>query len=238
MNRLAVRRVLAAAVLGLAGSVLLSAPAWAHVSVSPGTGSPGGYVTESFQVPNERDDATTTAVTVDFPTDHPLASVSVEPVPGWTATVRTAKLAKPIRTDDGEVTEAVSSITWTGGAIAAGQFQRFTVAMGPLPESSGTLTFKALQTYSDGQVVRWIDVAAPGQPEPDHPAPTVSVVDTAAPPAAPPAQSDPLALVLGGCGLLAGLAALIVVVFGRRRPNTAQPDPAAKPERPKQKTGV
>lgn len=241
MKRIAVSRVVAVTLLGLAGSALLAEPAWAHVTVSPNTGTAGGYVTEAFKVPNERDDATTTGFTLDFPTDHPLASVSVEPVPGWTATVTKAKLDKPIKNDDGEVTEAVSSITWTGGSIAAGQFQRFTVAMGPLPGGAATLTFKALQTYSDGQVVRWIDVPASGQPEPDHPAPAVSVVDSAGAvtPVTQSARSNPLGLALCGAGLLTGLAALVgVVVLSRRRPSAPERAPATAPEKAKQKADV
>ncbi|HEY0560484.1 MAG TPA: DUF1775 domain-containing protein, partial [Frankiaceae bacterium] len=51
----------------------------------------------------------------------------------------------------------------------------FPVSVGPLPKVA-TLTFKTLQTYSDGSVVRWIDApAAAGQPEPPHPAPTLSL---------------------------------------------------------------
>jgi periplasmic copper chaperone A len=33
------------------------------------------------------------------------------------------------------------------------------------------IVFKALQTYSDGDVVRWIEEPVAGEPEPDHPAP-------------------------------------------------------------------
>jgi uncharacterized protein YcnI len=213
--------------------------AWAHVTISPDTGTPGGYVREAFQVPNERADATTTGIQVFFPTDHPLASVSVEPVPGWTSTVQTMKLSAPIQTTDGMVTQGVSSITWTGGSIGAGQFQEFPVTVGPLPGGDTKLTFKALQTYSDGQVVRWIDQTQDGQPEPDHPAPVLSVAAPAAPVTpAPTTGSDGtsvVALVIGGAGLLAGLGALGWIALGRRRVTlaeqpelTGQPVPARK----------
>lgn len=160
--------------------VLVAAPGWAHVTVNPGTATQGGYTALSFRVPNETDATSTTRVQVFLPQDHPLASVSVKPHPGWHARVVTKKLATPLSTDDGEVTEGVYSITWTPDtqkdAIKPGEYDEFDVSVGPLPEVS-SLTFKALQTYSDGSVVRWIDPpAAEGQPEPEHPAPTLTLV--------------------------------------------------------------
>ncbi len=113
-----------------------------------------------------------------LPTATPIASVDVQPMPGWTHTEKTSKLAKPITTDDGDITEAVSQITWTARAAAADQaggVRQFTIIAGQLPDAS-SLTFKALQTYSDGTVVRWIEMAAPGSSaEPEHPAPVLTL---------------------------------------------------------------
>ncbi len=172
-----IRRTAAAATLLLtvAGAVvvLTALPASAHVTIS-GTGTQGGFSTFAFKVPNEEAGADTIQVEVQLPTDHPLASVSVQPVPGWTATVQKTKLATPIETDDGEVTEAVSTITWTGGQIKPGEFQQFPVSAGPLPDVD-SLEFKAVQTYSNGDVVRWIDATPASGEEPEHPAPTLQL---------------------------------------------------------------
>jgi uncharacterized protein YcnI len=174
----AVGRVAAVAatvcVLALAGAL----PASAHVTVNPRSAEQGGYAKFSFRVPTERD-VPTTKLEVAFPTDHPLASVSVRPTPGWQAAVTRAKLATPIKSGDGDITEAVSKITWTGGSIKPGEFQEFDVSMGPLPEAD-SLVFKALQTYADGQVVRWIESAEQGQAEPEHPAPVLTLQPAAA----------------------------------------------------------
>lgn len=212
------RPVLAALVAGGTGVMVLPATAWAHVTIEPGRAQPGGYVREAFRVPNERDDAATVKLQVIFPADHPLASVSVLPLPGWTATVEKATLARPVRSDDGEVTEAVSSITWSGGSIGAGQFQEFPVTFGPLPQAGTRLVFKTLQTYSDGQIVRWIEVPMDDGPKPEHPAPVVTVAAPAAvaTPAAPAGDSDAVAVTLGAAGLLAGLAGLGVALTRRR----------------------
>ncbi|GDY33172.1 YcnI family copper-binding membrane protein [Gandjariella thermophila] len=225
-SRVPAGRRLVGAVIGVAGAFLLQPLAWAHVTVNPNTAVPGGYAKESFRVPNERDDASTVQVEVVFPTDHPLPSVSVADVPGWTSTVQKQKLPAPVKTDDGEVTEAVTSVIWRGGAVEPGHFQEFSVSVGPIPEDTDRLVFKALQTYSDGSVVRWIDVPQGGGPEPEHPAPVLEVHAPAAPPA-PPAQPDVLARTLGGAGMLAGLGALAWVVLGGSR---APRPPRTKPE--------
>jgi uncharacterized protein YcnI len=169
--------LLTTAVLSL---VAAASVAEAHVTVNPNTEPQGGYSKVSFRVPNEEANASTTSVEVDIPVDHPIASVSVRPVPGWTATTSTSQLATPIKTDDGDVTQAVSKIVWTGGKIDPGQFQEFDVSLGPLPKDTDRIVFKALQTYSDGTVVRWIDVPQAGQPEPDHPAPVLHLTPASA----------------------------------------------------------
>ncbi|KQW02711.1 DUF1775 domain-containing protein [Streptomyces sp. Root369] len=47
-------------------------------------------------------------------------------------------------------------------------------AFGQLPEDTDQLTVKALQTYSDGKTVRWIEEASGGQ-EPENPAPVLKL---------------------------------------------------------------
>src|ERR1051326_1770135 len=143
----------------------------AHVTVNPNTAQQGAYTKVSFRVPNEEKDQATTSLEIDLPADPPIASVSVKPVPGWTATATAGELATPIKTDDGDVTQAVTKIVWTGGKIDPGQFQEFDVSLGPLPKDADQLVFKALQTYSDGNIVRWIDVPQAGQAETGPPAP-------------------------------------------------------------------
>jgi uncharacterized protein YcnI len=158
--------------LGFAGS------AAAHVSVSAsGTATQGGYTRVAFRVPTESDTASTTKVEVQLPADNPIASVSTMPVPGWTVDAKKTKLDKPIKSDDGEITEAVTTITWTAApdaVIKPGQFQEFPVSLGPLPKTD-KLVFKAVQTYSDGNVVRWIEEPGADGKEPEHPAPTLKL---------------------------------------------------------------
>ncbi|MCZ9350259.1 YcnI family protein [Streptomyces mutabilis] len=167
----------AGAVSGIA-VLALSAPAFAHVSVQPeGTAVKGGYATVGFKVPNERDNASTTKLEINFPTDHPLASVMPQPVPGWKAEVTKSKLDKPLESHGKQLTEAVTKVTWTadGEGIEPGFFQEFPVSLGALPEDTDQLVFKAIQTYSNKEVVRWIEVPQEGQEEPETPAPVLEL---------------------------------------------------------------
>jgi periplasmic copper chaperone A len=186
-------------VAALAGLGLLAPAAFAHVTVNPNEAKQGGYTKVAFRVPNEKDSADTTQVEVVIPTDHPIASVSVKPHQGWTYTVDKTRLTTPITTDDGDkVEEAVSKITWKAGAanaIKPGEFDEFEVSMGPLPDVD-SIVFKALQTYSDGDIVRWIEEAAPGTQEPEHPAPVLKLTKGSGDDhtAAPPAETTPSTL--------------------------------------------
>ncbi|WP_051966422.1 YcnI family copper-binding membrane protein [Kitasatospora mediocidica] len=168
----------AAALAGAAGAVLLllAGPAAAHVTVHP-SAAPQGAADQAFafRVPDEEADAGTVKVELFLPADHPIPSVTLAAVPGWTDQIETAKLAAPIHTDDGDVSEAVTKVTWTGGTITPGHYQDFPVVLGALPTGLDQLTFKVLQTYSDGTVVRWIDQSQPGQAEPEHPAPVLQL---------------------------------------------------------------
>lgn len=209
--------------------VALALPAAAHVTVNPNTAEPGGYGAFDVRVPNEETDADTTKVQLYLPTDHPVASVSVQPTPGWTIDVTKGTLPKPIKTDDGEVTQAVTQITWSGGKITPGQFQQFGISLGPLPTDTPKLYFKALQTYTDKSgkesVVRWIDMPSGGA-EPDHPAPSITLAKAASPQAAPVAKTSDdsgTATALGVLGLIAGLLGLVagIVAFIRSGRSTS-----------------
>jgi uncharacterized protein len=169
------RGTLLVALAAGAALVLPATSAFAHVTVNPREATQGGYAKLAFRVPNERDSASTTKLEINFPADHPFASVSVRPQAGWTYTVERTRLATPIKSDDDEITEAVSKITWTGGAIKPHEFNEFEVSVGPLPSDADSLTFKALQTYDNGEIVRWIDEGA----DPDKPAPVLKLTPAA-----------------------------------------------------------
>jgi periplasmic copper chaperone A len=229
------RALLAFAALGAVAALIVPAVASAHVALEPSEAPAGAEMRLDVRVPNERDNAGTVRVALELPSG--FLQASPESVPGWRVNIVTEKLAAPIQTDDGPVTEEVRRITWIGngttGIIRPGEFQDFGLAVVIPGKAGDTLTFKALQTYSNGEVVRWI-----GAPDSEEPAPQVSVVAatadahgaaaTADPAASTPAATSDdddgaskglaiTALVVGILGLLAGGAALILT---RRRPGS------------------
>lgn len=233
-----------AATVGVAAlSLTLAAGASAHVRVTPDTAKPGSYATLTFKVPTESDTASTTKLEVDLPTDHPFSYAAYQQMPGWSAKVTTSKLPKPLKTEDGTITEAPSKITWTADAssgIKPNEFQMFTVTLGAVPDT-GSVKFAAHQTYSDGKVVNW-DETQKGSEEPEHPAPVLYIKDKApdadaaatssSTSAAAPASSaapnaaasntsssstDGTARWLGAGGLVVGLLGLVAAVWAATR---------------------
>lgn len=177
------RRALAAAAgLTAATLTLLPMTAEAHVRVIPDNTSSGGYSALTFRVPNESATAGTVKLTVELPTDHPFLYVSTKPVPGWTATMKKSKLPEPVDSHGTTLTEATSSVTWTadkGNQVRPGEYQEFSISVGPLPEP-GTVLLPATQTYSDGEVVAWDQPTPASGEEPERPAPQLEVVAAAA----------------------------------------------------------
>lgn len=155
---------LAAATVAGGLSLFGSGLAAAHVTAVGDDLTQGGYGVITFRVPNESDTASTTQMTVTLPN---LKSARTEPIPGWTAEI----------TKD-PTSEEATSVTWKAApgnpGINPGEFLQFRLNGGPLPEQE-TVTFPVVQTYSDGEVVTWDQPTVEGQPEPDKPAPTVTL---------------------------------------------------------------
>ena len=169
-------------------------------------------------------------------------------VPGWKVVVTKAKLAKPLEVHGKQINEAVSKVTWTadGGKIEPGEFQQFPLSVGQLPEDADQLVFKALQTYDNKEVVRWIEEPKEGAAEPENPAPVLKLTagdggpprrrregrgregrtnaghDRGALETVARDSSDTTARVLGIVGIVIGVAG---VAFGvLRRPSPLAPD--------------
>jgi periplasmic copper chaperone A len=242
----AMRRITIAVTAACA--LALPATAQAHVSLHPNEVPTEAFATLDIRVPSESDTAHTVKVQVQVPKG--FVEVSPEALPEWDVKVTKTKLAKPIQSDDGPITEAVKEIEWTPSAgaegIPPGQFKNFPIQT-QIPGKPGqTLTFKVLQTYSDGEIARWI-----GGPSSENPAPEIDVTaaggvlqDVAGSEAEPPAPGE--ASGEGGAGEAApaaessssssggasqglGIAALVVgalgliaggtaLVLSRRRP--------------------
>jgi periplasmic copper chaperone A len=238
-------RLLTVGILTAVGLSIGAGIASAHVTVNPNTAVAGSYTKLTFRVPNESAKASTVKLTVNFPMDHPFASVSIKKQPGWTAKATTSKLSTPISDDDNAtITQAVSSITWTAdasGKIALGEFAEFDVSVGPVPKVP-SMAFDAIQTYDDGSVVKWDQPTPASGVEPEYPAPVLTISAAAqTTPANPSAAattaavtasqeaatssstSDNTARILGVVGIIVGAIGLLVAALALRgRPRVKQ----------------
>jgi uncharacterized protein YcnI len=228
-------RVAVVVLAALAAVLATAGLAAAHVTVSSPDAAAGGYGKIVLRVPNESDTASTVKIRIQLPTKTPLASVSTQPVPGWTATTTKAPLNPPVKDDDGNtISEAVSVVEFDaapGGGIGPGQFQEFALSGGPFPDAD-SLSFPVIQTYSDGSESAWIEPSVEGQPEPEHPAPVLSLAKgSAAAPSSSAAAATThdhgdgelagspagVALFLAIVALLTGIAGVVLAVRAGRR---------------------
>jgi uncharacterized protein YcnI len=229
-----------AAVLLATGALVAPAGAQAHISLHPNTIPAGAFATLDVRVPGEQEGAYVKKVDVLFP--QGFTGVNYESVPGWSVNVLESKLATPITKDGETINSEVSQIvwTWTGpsGKVGNGQFVQFPLSLAIPEDATGkSLEFRTVQTYSNGQVVHWIDPSLTAE----HPSPRINVTakggvieDVAGAEAGPapgqaagspsPQTSTPAAvkttssgaskglaiaaLILGAVGLLVGLGAL------------------------------
>lgn len=243
------------AVLALVGALGLAllAPglAQAHVTAHATGAAPGGWAEVALRVPSESETAATVKVQLSLPADRPIAEVLTAPMPGWAIRTTKAKVDPPLSTDDGSVSEVVRTVTWTaqnGSKLGPGQYADFTVSLGPLPQGVAALSLPVTQTYDDGSVVRWDQPRAAGAPEPEHPAPTLSL----SPPPGAATGDDRATSAPGGvlgaistrrlalAGAAAGALALLLAVIGllaarragRRRPTRRAPADELPRQRP------
>jgi uncharacterized protein YcnI len=201
------------------------------VTVSSPDAAPGGFGKLVFSVPNESDTASTVTIRIQIPEGAAMAFLSVQPVPGWEATLTTTDLAEPVEAEGQELTRYVSEVEFQaedGGGIGPGEFQEFALSGGPFPDVD-TVSFPTVQIYSDGNESAWIEPTVDGL-EPEFPAPTLEMTAAAADPgsgdataAAPVEEADTgngtatAALVVALVALLAGLAGLALGLTARRR---------------------
>lgn len=205
--------------------VVLASAASAHVTVSAADATQGGYTVLTFQVPTESEKASTVGVKIELP-DTPLAQVLDRPQLGWTFSSVTKRLTTPISTDDGVVTQVISQVAWKaspGAGIKPGQFDQFVLSVGPLPKAD-SMTFKVIQSYSDGSQVAWIEVPAPGSSaEPEHPAPVLKLSPASSGSqsssggpvvtAEPKKESQTVPVVLGVVALVVAVAAAVAAAL-------------------------
>jgi periplasmic copper chaperone A len=229
------------ALLLVAGALTAPAAAQAHISLHPNTIPAGAFATLDVRVPGEQEGAYVKKVDVLFPSG--FTGVDYENLPGWSTHVIETKLATPIKEDGETIDTEVSQIvwSWTGplGKVNNGQFINFPLSLAIPDNAAGkALEFRTVQTYSNGQIIHWIQPSLTAE----HPSPRINITakgglieevagdeagpeagETAASGSSSPAPSTPVAtrssggtskglgiaaLILGALGLIAGVGAL------------------------------
>lgn len=221
------RRTLTA--LALAGALAAPATAAAHITATPDTAPAEGYAAFTLRVGHGCEDSPTTKLVVEMPDQ--VVSATPEVVPGWRIATKEGKLPQPFDSHGETITHGVRRVTWSGGPLDPNQYTEFGLSVRFAGKPGDVVPFKTIQRCEQGENA-WIQIPQDGQPEPESPAPTVTLVadgqdaatapvaDVAAPADAAADEDGPstglvvAALVLGALGLVAALAALLA---GRRR---------------------
>ena len=157
--------VAVAVLIAMVTALVLASPASAHVEVSADNPQAGARnVTVTFTGEAESTTGGIASEQVILPAGIAAPDVRLAKAPaGWTLTA----------TADG--------FTVAGAALPVGDDAVFSITITQLPANATELVFKTLETYSDGEVSRWIEVPEAGKPEPDNPAPVLKLTPAAAP---------------------------------------------------------
>jgi len=152
----------------------LGLPAWAHVQVEATPGAPG---------------ATDATLKVTAAAESATAGISKIDV-----TADPAIPADQVTLTDGPAGWAVSpgssgGFALGGPALPKGQDAEISLKVKQLPNAA-QIVFKVVQTYSDGDVERWIELPGPDGKEPDKPAPIVKLSAGAASAVSPKPAGD------------------------------------------------
>jgi Domain of unkown function (DUF1775) len=165
------RRSLATGVLAAALLAAGTGTAAAHVEVSASGATAGaGPVTVTFSAESESTSAGIAAMRTRLPEGITPADVSLASGPaGWA------------------LTPTADGFEVGGPALPAGEDAEYAITVARLPAGVTELAFPTLQRYADGREDAWIERPPAGAPEPESPAPVLTVAPGAPAPATAPA---------------------------------------------------
>jgi uncharacterized protein YcnI len=118
----------------LSSSLVLVAPAAGHVTVAPPFLAVGEQAVLAFDAPNERDVAMT-SLELEAPPEVRLVALEAPPA-GWSGTLGERRAR------------------WSGGRLAPSATALYQVRA-RATGAPGSVTFRAVQHFEDGAVVRW-----------------------------------------------------------------------------------
>ena len=164
-----------AAVLG-AGllTLVVAVPASAHITVPDGASVPsGGSAVIHLRVPHGCAGTATDTIEVQLPDG--VVSALPEYIPGWTLDVQRVTSA-PYDESGTTKTDRVGVITWSGGDLPDLAFYDFGIKATFLFDPDTVVALPVVQKCGAVEV-DWIEPVVAGQPEPEHPTPTITIGD-------------------------------------------------------------
>ena len=182
----ALKTIAASALFVCAGS------SFAHVVLVDKSAPAGSAYKAAFLVGHDCDGSATTGISVQIPAG--FQGAKPYPKAGWTLAVSKAKLAQPYDSHGKQITEDVSSVTWTAAgkdaALPDAYVDEF-MLRGTLPNTSGPLWFKVLQTCENASQ-DWSQNPATGTSTQGLKSPAVLLQVTANPNAAQASAASPM----------------------------------------------
>lgn len=167
------RKTLLIVITAVAALVVIGA-ATAHVGTTPGEAAAGQTSVIGFTIGHGCEGSPTRSVAIRLPAG--ITAAKPRPKPGWRISIKRGKLPRPVKDFDGNtITRGVLEVTWSGGNLPDAWYDTFELRLG-MPNTPGkTLYFPTVQRCAKG-VHRWIEIPVKGQPEPEEPAPGVTLV--------------------------------------------------------------
>ncbi|MEN9407139.1 MAG: hypothetical protein RLZZ455_355 [Candidatus Parcubacteria bacterium] len=129
-------------IIGTVLVLFLITPASAHVTVKPNQAGIGAFQTFTIGVPNEKDNPT---ISLRLVIPEGLEYVTPNVKQGWLIDTKKSAEGEEVR---------ITEISWTGGEIPTGQRDEFLFSA-KVPSEKKTLSWKAYQTYQNGDIVSW-----------------------------------------------------------------------------------
>ncbi len=136
----------------------------AHIEVEPADAPAGKTASFNFVIPHGCEGAATTSITVKLPDS--VRNAAAKSVKGWKATTTPGRMK------------------WTGGPLPDHQVQELPFTAKFYGKKNSGIPLKLIQGCEGGKSTPWLQVVPEGAPEPETPAPVVTLTSTAKAPVA------------------------------------------------------
>jgi len=154
--------------VALLATLALPGVAGAHIEVEPAEAPAGKTADLNLVIPHGCDGAATTAITVQVPGS--VKGATARPVKGWKAK------------------NGAGQMKWTGGPLPDHEVQELPFTAKFYGKEGAGIPLKLIQGCEGGKSTPWLQVVPEGTPEPETPAPVVTLTSTAKAPVASPVE--------------------------------------------------